>query len=192
MKYTRKEKRIYVLLFSMSCFLIIFALYKNLGSSPSNGLRNLIESKDVERRCGKEREELENEYKKDPHSFDLNITKKDYRVIPGGPYENLEARRFKKAKNPEWNDFEYRFLGKKPSPNFELSKQELYVRVEAPKGELGIYLVGDDSLFPWRWKIRPPGFINLQILPQLVKKMKLADIMTILGSIDIIMGEVDR
>jgi NAD(P)H-quinone oxidoreductase subunit H len=62
--------------------------------------------------------------------------------------------------------------------------------VEAPKGELGIYLVGDDSLLPWRWKIRPPGFINLQILPQLVKKMKLADIMTILGSIDIIMGEV--
>jgi NAD(P)H-quinone oxidoreductase subunit H len=43
-----------------------------------------------------------------------------------------------------------------------------------------------------RWKIRLPGFINLQILPQLVKKMKLADIMTILGSIDIIMGEVDR
>ena len=77
-------------------------------------------------------------------------------------------------------------------PNFELSRQELYVRVEAPKGELGIYLVGDDSLFPWRWKIRPPGFINLQILPRLVKKMKLADIMTILGSIDIIMGEVDR
>ncbi|KAL5642768.1 hypothetical protein ACJX0J_002879 [Zea mays] len=83
--------------------------------------------------------------------------------IPGGPYENLEARRFKKAKNPEWNDFEY-----------------------------SISCFIDDSLFPWRWKIRPPGFINLQILPQLVKKMKLADIMTILGSIDIIMGEVDR
>ena len=74
MKYTRKEKRIYVLLFSMSCFLIIFALYKNLGSSPSNG-RNLIESKDVQERCGKGREELENEYKKEPHNFDLNITK---------------------------------------------------------------------------------------------------------------------
>ncbi|KAL5646697.1 hypothetical protein ACJX0J_000093 [Zea mays] len=102
--------------------------------------------------------------------------------IPGGPYENLE--------NPEWNDFEYRFLGKKPSPNFELSKQELYVRVEAPKGELGIYLVGDDSLFPWRWKLVTPGFINLQILPQLVKKMKLAVFMTILGSIDIIMGKL--
>ncbi|KAA3450190.1 NADH dehydrogenase subunit 7 [Gossypium australe] len=122
----------------------------------------------------------------------IKIIQQAVEKIPGGPYENLEARRFKKAKNSEWNDFEYRFLGKKPSPNFELSKQELYVRVEAPKGELGIYLVGDDSLFPWRWKIRPPGFINLQILPQLVKKMKLADIMTILGSIDIIMGEVDR
>nr|YP_009438193.1 NADH-plastoquinone oxidoreductase subunit 7 [Stipagrostis hirtigluma]ARQ28903.1 NADH-plastoquinone oxidoreductase subunit 7 [Stipagrostis hirtigluma]ATG81194.1 NADH-plastoquinone oxidoreductase subunit 7 [Stipagrostis hirtigluma]AVA07933.1 NADH-plastoquinone oxidoreductase subunit 7 [Stipagrostis uniplumis var. uniplumis] len=122
----------------------------------------------------------------------IKIIQQAIEKIPGGPYENLEARRFNKGKNSEWNDFEYRFLGKKPSPNFELSKQELYVRVEAPKGELGIYLVGDDSLFPWRWKIRPPGFINLQILPQLVKKMKLADIMTILGSIDIIMGEVDR
>ncbi|EMS59732.1 NAD(P)H-quinone oxidoreductase subunit H, chloroplastic [Triticum urartu] len=122
----------------------------------------------------------------------IKIIQQAVEKIPGGPYENLEVRRFKKENNSEWNDFEYKFLGKKPSPNFELSRQELYVRVEAPKGELGIYLVGDDSLFPWRWKIRPPGFINLQILPQLVKKMKLADIMTILGSIDIIMGEVDR
>ncbi|KZV30743.1 NADH-plastoquinone oxidoreductase subunit 7 [Dorcoceras hygrometricum] len=112
--------------------------------------------------------------------------------IPGGPYENLEIRRFDRIKNPEWNDFQYRFISKKPSPTFELSKQELYVRVEAPKGELGIFMIGDQSVFPWRWKIRPPGFINLQILPQLVKRMKLADIMTILGSIDIIMGEVDR
>uniref|UniRef100_A0A3B4AD68 NADH dehydrogenase [ubiquinone] iron-sulfur protein 2, mitochondrial n=1 Tax=Periophthalmus magnuspinnatus TaxID=409849 RepID=A0A3B4AD68_9GOBI len=112
--------------------------------------------------------------------------------IPGGPYENLEIRYFDREKNPKWNDFEYRFISKKPSPTFELPKQELYVRVEAPKGELGIFLIGDQGGFPWRWKIRPPGFINLQILPQLVKRMKLADIMTILGSIDIIMGEVDR
>ena len=62
----------------------------------------------------------------------------------------------------------------------------------SPKGELRIFLIGDQNGFPWRWKIRPPGFINLQILPQLIKRMKLADIMTILGSIDIIMGEVDR
>ncbi|KAM3729256.1 hypothetical protein ACB098_M002300 [Castanea mollissima] len=102
-----------------------------------------------------------------------------YLEFRGGPYENLEIRYFDRKRYPEWHDFEYRFI-------------KLYVRVEAPKGELGIFLIGDQSGFPWRWKIRPPGFINLQILPQLVKRMKLADIMTILGSIDIIMGEVDR
>lgn len=96
--------------------------------------------------------------------------------------------------DPGWNDFEYGFISKKPSPTFELPKQELYVRVEAPKGELGIFIIGDQNGFPCRWKIRPPGFINLQILllPQLVKRMKLADIITILASIDIIMGEVGR
>ncbi|KAJ4837641.1 hypothetical protein Tsubulata_047898, partial [Turnera subulata] len=111
--------------------------------------------------------------------------------IPGGGHENLENRRFDftKEKDSKWNDFEYQFISKKSSPIFELSKQELYVRLEGPKGELGIFLLGDQTVFPWRWKIRPPGFINLQILPELVKRMKFADIMTILGSIDIIMGE---
>lgn len=112
--------------------------------------------------------------------------------IPGGPYENLENRRFNTTKNSEWNYFEYIFLTKKLSPNFELLKQEIYVRVESTKGELGIYLIGDSSVFSWRWKIRPTGFINLQFIHQLVKRMKLADIIMILGSIDIIMGEVDR
>nr|QYB21149.1 NADH-plastoquinone oxidoreductase subunit 7 [Austrotaxus spicata] len=123
----------------------------------------------------------------------IRIIRQALQVIPGGPYENLEARRLNKGKkDSQWNEFESRFISKKPSPTFELSKQEHYVRVEAPKGELGIFLIGDDNIFPWRWKIRSPGLINLQILPQLVKRMKLADIMTILGSIDIIMGEVDR
>jgi len=122
----------------------------------------------------------------------IKIIQQALEGIPGGPYENLEIRRFDKVWDSEWNDFDYRFISKKPSPTFELPKQELYVRVEAPKGELGIFLIGNKGVFPWRWKIRPPGFINLQILPQLVKRMKLADIMTILGSIDIIMGEVDR
>nr|YP_010569830.1 NADH-plastoquinone oxidoreductase subunit 7 [Podocarpus sellowii]UZF97537.1 NADH-plastoquinone oxidoreductase subunit 7 [Podocarpus sellowii] len=122
----------------------------------------------------------------------LKIIRQALEIIPGGPYENLEARRLNKRKDSQWNDFESRFFSKKASPTFELSKQEHYVRVEAPKGELGIFLMGDDSIFPWRWKIRSPGLINLQIPPQLVKKRKLADIMTILGSIDIIMGEVDR
>jgi len=124
----------------------------------------------------------------------VKIIQQALKSIPGGPYENLEARRMGlvKTSSAKWNDFEYQFVSKKPSPTFKLPRQEHYIRVEAPKGELGIFLIGDDSIFPWRWKIRPPGFINLQILPQILKNMKLADIMTILGSIDIIMGEVDR
>nr|YP_009033786.1 49 kDa subunit of NADH-plastoquinone oxidoreductase [Mesotaenium endlicherianum]AHZ11169.1 49 kDa subunit of NADH-plastoquinone oxidoreductase [Mesotaenium endlicherianum] len=124
----------------------------------------------------------------------VKIVQQALKTLPGGPYENLEARRLgwdNQSPGP-WNEFDYQFISKKPSPTFKLPKQEHYARIEAPKGELGVFLIGDDSVFPWRWKIRPPGFVNLQILPQLVQGEKLADIMTILGSIDIIMGEVDR
>lgn len=124
----------------------------------------------------------------------IKMIQQALKTIPGGPYENLEARRMGLlgGNAGSWNDFEYQFISKKPSPTFKLPNQEHYVRIEAPKGELGVFIIGDDSMFPWRWKIRPPGFINLQILPQLLQGMKLADIMTILGSVDIIMGEVDR
>ncbi|CAN4114601.1 unnamed protein product [Withania somnifera] len=108
----------------------------------------------------------------------IKIIQRALEGIPGGPYENLEIRRFGGLKDPEWNDFEYRFISKKPSPTFELSKQELYVR--------------EIERFSLEMENSPTGFINLQILSRLVKRMKLADIMTILGSIDIIMGEVDR
>jgi NAD(P)H-quinone oxidoreductase subunit H len=120
------------------------------------------------------------------------IVKQALAGIPGGPFENLEAQRMAGGPKSEWNDFQYQFIGKKSSPMFKVPEDEHYVRVEAPKGELGVYLVGDGNVFPWRFKIRPPGFINLQVLPQLVRGMKLADIMAILGSVDIIMGEVDR
>lgn len=120
------------------------------------------------------------------------IVKQAIAGLPGGPYENLEAQRMVGGPKSEWNDFQYQFIGKKSSPMFKLPENEHYIRVEAPKGELGIYLVGDGNVFPWRWKIRPPGFVNLQILPELLRGNKLADIMAILGSVDIIMGEVDR
>jgi len=112
--------------------------------------------------------------------------------LPGGSYENLEAQRVLAGPKSEWNSFEYQFIGKKSSPTFKVPEGEHYVRVEAPKGELGVYLIGEDNMFPWRFKIRAPGFVNLQPLPQLVKGTKIADLMAILGSVDIIMGEVDR
>lgn len=64
--------------------------------------------------------------------------------------------------------------------------------MESGKGELGVFIVGNDDVFPWRFKIRAPDFNNLQILPELLRGVKVADIMAILGSIDVIMGSVDR
>ncbi len=112
--------------------------------------------------------------------------------LPGGPYENLEAKRLESGPKSEWNSFDYQFIGKKVAPTFKIPKGEHYVRVESGKGELGIYIIGDDSTFPWRWKIRAADFNNLQILPHIVRGVKVADLVAILGSIDIIMGSVDR
>ena len=60
------------------------------------------------------------------------------------------------------------------------------------KGEIGVYIQGNDDVTPWRFKIRAADFNNLQILPHILKGAKVADIMAILGSIDVIMGSVDR
>lgn len=69
---------------------------------------------------------------------------------------------------------------------------EVYLRTENPRGELGFYVVSDGSPYPYRLKIRGPSFVNLAVLPELIKGLKVADIVCILGSLDIVMGEIDR
>jgi len=69
---------------------------------------------------------------------------------------------------------------------------EAYGRIEAPKGELGFYLISDGGPNPYRYRVRPPSFINLTVLEDLCLNHTVADVMVILGSIDIVMGEVDR
>jgi len=69
---------------------------------------------------------------------------------------------------------------------------EAYARIEAPKGELGFYLVSDNSIAPYRCAIRAPSLINLTALRDMVKGWKVADAIITFGSIDICMGEVDR
>ena len=69
---------------------------------------------------------------------------------------------------------------------------EAYGRIEAPKGELGFYLVSDGTANPYRYRVRPPSFINLTILEDMCLGHTVADVMVILGSVDIVMGEVDR
>ncbi|MQF83007.1 NADH-quinone oxidoreductase subunit D [SAR202 cluster bacterium AD-802-E10_MRT_200m] len=69
---------------------------------------------------------------------------------------------------------------------------EAYAHVEAPKGELGFYLVSDGGISPYRCKVRSPSFINITALRDMLIGWKVADLIVILGSIDINMGEVDR
>lgn len=76
--------------------------------------------------------------------------------------------------------------GFKPKPG------EAYGRIEAPKGELGFYLISDGSANPFRYRVRPPSLINLTILEDLCLGHKVADAVVILGSVDIVLGEVDR
>jgi NADH-quinone oxidoreductase subunit D len=69
---------------------------------------------------------------------------------------------------------------------------ETYFAIESSKGEQGVYLISDGSEYPWRAKVRGPSFVNLQILPELLRGHKMSDTVAILGSLDIVLGEVDR
>ena len=69
---------------------------------------------------------------------------------------------------------------------------DAYAAVEGPKGELGFYLVSDGGIAPYRCKIRAPSFINLTALRDMVVGWKMGDLITIFGSLDVVIGEVDR
>src|SRR5437763_2008274 len=77
-------------------------------------------------------------------------------------------------------------------PAFRPPGGEAYGRIEAPKGELGFYLISNGGTNPYRYRVRPPSFINLTVLEDLCLGHTVADVVVILGSVDIVMGEVDR
>ncbi len=80
---------------------------------------------------------------------------------------------------------------KLPKP-FRLPSGEVYGHIEAPKGELGFYLVSDNSIAPYRFHVRSPTLINLTALRDMVVGWKIADLIVIFGSIDVCLGEIDR
>lgn len=87
-----------------------------------------------------------------------------------------------------WNGF-VSFTDKK---NEIMPKGEFYSAIEAPKGELGFYIVSDGSGRPYRMRVRAPSFIHISAIPKLCQGHLLADVITIIGTLDIVMGEADR
>jgi len=75
---------------------------------------------------------------------------------------------------------------------YHVPKGEVYAAVEHPKGEFGVYIVSDGSNMPYRMKVRAPGFAHLQAMDYMARGHMLADVVTILGTQDIVFGEVDR
>ena len=100
----------------------------------------------------------------------IKILQQALRDIPAGPVMDPKAK----------------LRGFRPKPG------EVYGRIEAPKGELGFYVISDGSPNPYRYRVRPPSFINLTILEDMCLGHKIADAVVILGSVDIVLGEVDR
>ena len=78
------------------------------------------------------------------------------------------------------------------SEGIQVPPGEVYAAVEAPKGEFGVYLLSDGANRPYRMKIRAPGFAHLQNLGNMVKGHLIADVVSVIGNIDIVFGEIDR
>jgi len=83
-------------------------------------------------------------------------------------------------------------LAKRPRVLKAGKEAEVYHGIEGPKGEIGFYIVGDGTANPYRCHCRPPSFMNLQSLPELCRDALIADLVALIGTTDIVLGEVDR
>ena len=83
-------------------------------------------------------------------------------------------------------------MAKRPRVLKAAADTEVYHAVEGPKGELGFYIVGDGTPNPYRCHVRPSSFMNLQVLPEMAQGALIADLVALIGTVDIVLGEVDR
>ena len=113
--------------------------------------------------------------------------------MPSGPVKNVDGKITPPPKEDLKRSMEaviHHF--KLFSEGFRVPEGEIYAAVEAPKGEFGVYLISDGSHKPYKCKIRAPGFSHLQAMDYLMKGHMLADVPAVLGSMDLVFGEVDR
>jgi NADH dehydrogenase (ubiquinone) Fe-S protein 2 len=123
----------------------------------------------------------------------LSIIQQCISLIPSGSHKNLNNKITPPSRNLMKQNMEsliHHF--KYYTEGFSIPLSETYVRVEAPKGEFGVYLMADGTNKPYRCRIKSPGFLHLQGLDFMSKGHNLADVVTIIGTQDIVFGEVDR
>ena len=123
----------------------------------------------------------------------IKIIKDCIGKMPSGPVRTIDGKITPPKKEDLKNSMEaviHHF--KLFSEGFRVPEGEIYIPVEAPKGEFGVYLISDGSNKPYKCKIRAPGFSHLQSMDYLLKGHMLADVPAVLGSLDIVFGEVDR
>jgi len=123
----------------------------------------------------------------------LRIMKQCIEMMPGGPVRSDDGKIVPPTRGEMKRSMEaliHHF--KLYTEGYHVPAGEVYAAVEAPKGEFGVYLVSDGGNKPYKCKIRAPGFAHLQAMDHLCKGHMLADVAAILGSIDIVFGEVDR
>lgn len=123
----------------------------------------------------------------------LKIIKQCLNEMPPGPVK-VDDRKIAPPKRGEMKDSMEALIHhfKLFTEGYHLPAGETYTVVEAPKGEFGVYLVSDGTNRPYRCKIRPPGFAHLQAMDFLTRGHMLADAVAVLGSLDIVFGEIDR
>ena len=123
----------------------------------------------------------------------VKIIKQCIKQIPIGPIKTVDGKISPPKKEEIKQSMEaliHHF--KLFTEGYRVPKGEVYCAVEAPKGEFGVYLISDGSNKPYRCKIRAPGFSHLQAIDYLIRGHMLADVPAVLGSLDIVFGEVDR
>jgi len=123
----------------------------------------------------------------------IKIIKDCIKKMPTGPVKSIDGKITPPKKDDIKNSMEaliHHF--KLFSEGYRVPKGEIYTAVEAPKGEFGVYLISDGTNKPYKCKIRAPGFSHLQSMDYLLKGHMLADVPAVLGSLDIVFGEVDR
>jgi len=123
----------------------------------------------------------------------VKIIKDCIKKMPTGPVKSIDGKITPPKKKDLKNSMEsliHHF--KLFSEGFRVPAGEVYTAVEAPKGEFGVYLIADGTNKPYKCKIRAPGFSHLQAMDFLLKGHMLADVPAVLGSLDIVFGEVDR